>query len=709
VAKPKTKELLLEIGGSGTNKYSGYISEDYNPELTFPNSIQKFDIMRKGDGTASAVLKASKAPILGAKWSVLPASEEKKDIEIADFVEYVFFEKLVWADFLNNALLFFDFGFSLSEKIFEIENGKIIYKKLAPRLPKSVQKWQMSNGEAGIMQYADNGTGWKIIDIPQWKIFHLANDQEGDNYEGVSLLRGAYKHWYFKENFYKIQAIGAERSGTGIPKATFPESKTPTDEEMQETITTLQNLRGNEDAYIVETGGIEFSFATVGGNSTFDFEPGILHHDRQIEKSVLVQFLSIGVTKGGNAQNEGQQSLAYLSAQAVAEYISDKVNRELVKEIVDLNFPNVQWYPKITVGEIGPDKLGDLSVILQRIAQAGLITPDQQTENTIRKMLKFPEKQEEVSVPVIPPKEVKEESKAMIDLCGHAHTSEELAQRKAQKFAEDKVDWKKLEKFFDAQETSVQKILEKHGKGIQDKVAEYLEERVATGSSLTMPTSLLAIEISEMQSDIEKAYITAYEFGKTEGAREMAKARITTPDADRQFIADHSYTLASKYAEDMKNEACLSVQNSVRSGIVGAVAIAKKAMIEKSIKQIESLVPILVTGGVNQGIGTVYQNFQEEIWGWEYVAVLDSRTSPLCLSLDGRVSRNAGDLPKPPCHFRCRSRLVAILRDEKDKPEETGVPEEIKSLYKGQPFPYKSPEKAIPVSPDSPAAKIMKP
>lgn len=60
-----------------------------------------------------------------------------------------------------------------------------------------------------------------------------------------------------------------------------------------------------------------------------------------------------------------------------------------------------------------------------------------------------------------------------------------------------------------------------------------------------------------------------------------------------------------------------------------------------------------------------YKDFDDVITGWESVSVLDSRTSLLCASLDGRMYYkkkgypNYTDIPnRPPRHFRCRSRLV---------------------------------------------------
>jgi hypothetical protein len=46
------------------------ITEDYNSDLQFPQSITIFDEMRKSDATTGAVLRAIKTPLTSAKWQI---------------------------------------------------------------------------------------------------------------------------------------------------------------------------------------------------------------------------------------------------------------------------------------------------------------------------------------------------------------------------------------------------------------------------------------------------------------------------------------------------------------------------------------------------------------------------------------------------------------------------------------------------------------
>lgn len=53
---------------------------------------------------------------------------------------------------------------------------------------------------------------------------------------------------------------------------------------------------------------------------------------------------------------------------------------------------------------------------------------------------------------------------------------------------------------------------------------------------------------------------------------------------------------------------------------------------------------------------------------YRWVSVLDSRTTPICRSLDGRVFE-FGKGPRPPAHPGCRSTIMAVAKDETDEPK----------------------------------------
>lgn len=67
----------------------------------------------------------------------------------------------------------------------------------------------------------------------------------------------------------------------------------------------------------------------------------------------------------------------------------------------------------------------------------------------------------------------------------------------------------------------------------------------------------------------------------------------------------------------------------------------------------------------NLGALTIYEQNQDVLSGWEWVATLDERTCPICGGLDGQVFRWGSRQAQPPSgsHPGCRCTIVPVLRD----------------------------------------------
>src|SRR5215210_6391716 len=347
-AKPAKVKKGLEVGDSGTPMFSGVITDEYNSKLSGTSGIRVYDEMRRSDGTVKAAIKVCELPIRSAKWYVEPASEEAADAEIADFVwkclsEY---QSITWNDLLRHALLSLPFGVMAFEKVYavrEIDGAtRIVWDKLAARLPRSIQKWAIADDKPGITQQRSNGA---TVEIPLEKLIVIVNEKEGDNWWGSSILRAAYKHWFMKNTMYKIDAIASERQGLGVPYVKLPENYTETDRSKAEEI--LKNLRANQQAFIIEPFDYTVGFKDMMAKSTRDLSPMIDHHNREIMKSVLAQFLELGATQGSGSRalSEDHSDMFLQSLETVAQGVADTINKDAIKELVDLNFNDVTTYP----------------------------------------------------------------------------------------------------------------------------------------------------------------------------------------------------------------------------------------------------------------------------------------------------------------------------------------------------------------------------
>src|SRR4051794_4637424 len=187
--KPAKVKKGLEIGDSGTPMFSGVINDEYNSKLAGTQGITVYDEMRRSDGTVKAAIKVCELPIRSAKWYMEPASEDTADAEIADFVWKCFseYQSITFNDLMRHALLSLPFGVVAFEKVYTIREvdgaTRIVWDKLAPRLPRSIQKWAIADDQPGITQIKGNGS---TAEIPLEKLIIIVNEKEGDNWWGSS-------------------------------------------------------------------------------------------------------------------------------------------------------------------------------------------------------------------------------------------------------------------------------------------------------------------------------------------------------------------------------------------------------------------------------------------------------------------------------------------------------------------------------------------
>lgn len=395
---PKTRGYGKELGQSGTLIYQGFIrAEDYNVNLTGKRAIAIYERMRRSDPTVRSTLKVVKLPAQTVQKKIEPASEDAFDIEVAKHVENELFHRNInFAHFQHEAFTFVDFGYSIFEPVYEITDfeGKprIGLKKLAFRKQKSLYAWQTKEGTDGITQQLDTTT----VSIPRDKLIIFTNDMEGDNYEGISILRYAYKAWDLKEKLEMVNAISLEKLGSGIPVIRKPAAPDATDESNARD--TVRNIRANEEAFIEMPDGWDVEMLDMKGATTKDLLPTIQHYERQIKLSVLAQFLDLGASgaAGSRSTSEDHSKLFMLSEEALVTNFDATVQEQLIKRLCDLNYTELpNGYPKLVSSRVNDDDVTALSEAVSKLTAAKHITPNFDTEQHFRKVAHLPELPEE--------------------------------------------------------------------------------------------------------------------------------------------------------------------------------------------------------------------------------------------------------------------------------------------------------------------------
>jgi hypothetical protein len=267
-------------------------------------------------------------------------------------------------------------------------------KKIAPRLQRTIYKWNLANdgGLQSVVQWAyRQDGGYNEVTIPVENLLVFVNEKEGANWLGKSALRPAYKHWFIKDQLYRIDAIAAERHGVGIPVVTMPEGTTDA-ENLGRAEDIVYSVRAHERGGIVEPFGWAFRIEGMGEGRAIDLMPVIQHHDRMIAVSVLAPQLALGENAQGSfAMHEGQDSFFMLAERAVAGHIADIHNRYLIPKWVRFNYAGVTRFPKLSFGAIETRGVETLLNALVPAVNAGILTADDRLEAWIRETAGLPE------------------------------------------------------------------------------------------------------------------------------------------------------------------------------------------------------------------------------------------------------------------------------------------------------------------------------
>jgi SPP1 gp7 family putative phage head morphogenesis protein len=93
-----------------------------------------------------------------------------------------------------------------------------------------------------------------------------------------------------------------------------------------------------------------------------------------------------------------------------------------------------------------------------------------------------------------------------------------------------------------------------------------------------------------------------------------------------------------------------------------AVDVRKGNVHKISMNQSKALVVTSITSVQAQADHAVYEANEKAIEGWQYVAVLDSRTTPICASRDGKIFPVGSRAMLPPAHYHCRSTTIPVFK-----------------------------------------------
>jgi len=413
---------MIEIGQTGLKQHGGIVREEFLRELIGTRGTKTYREMRDNDPVVGAILFAIDMLIRNVTWRVEPASEDQGHMDDAQFVtECMEDMSNTWEDTISEIMSLLPFGFSYHEVVYKkrggdsedpsqrsaYDDGRIGWRKLAPRAQETKTRWEIDDngGIQGMYQRISSG---QEVFIPIGRALLFRANTAKNNPEGRSILRSAYRPWYFKKQIEEIEGIGIERDLAGLPVAYVPAkimsaSATANDKAVFNAIKDIvRNIRRDEQEGVVFPGDTdesgnklyELELLSTGGSRQFDTSAIITRYDQRIAMTVLADFIMLGHEKVGSfALSSSKTDLFATAMGAWLKSIKAVFNRHAIPRLFRVNGMQTEEMPELNFGDIESVNLKELSEYIKNLTASGMeLFPDDALENILREHGDLPPK-----------------------------------------------------------------------------------------------------------------------------------------------------------------------------------------------------------------------------------------------------------------------------------------------------------------------------
>lgn len=407
------KPSFKQLGVTGLSRYGGYVYEEFLTELRWPYAAKVYTEMGDNDPVIGSILYLAEMLIRNVDWTVKAVSDSKEDKEAAEFLKSCLDDmETSWEDTICEVLSMLQYGFSFHEILYKVRrgplesgkykskhsDGRIGWKGLPIRAQSTIDDWVFSD-EGDILAVSQNAPPFfKDVKIPLTKGLLFRTRVRRDNPEGRSLLRNAYRPWYFKKRIEEIEGIGVERDLAGLPVLQAPEGMDlwNADDEVMVGLRAkaeelVRDIRRDSEEGILLPFGWDLKLLSTGSARQFDTNTIVNRYDNRIAITMLSDIILIGGDKSGSfALADVKKSLLASALEAQIKNIASTINKYAVPQLFQYNvFPGITAYPEITPGEVEVPDLREIALLLR--ATGVDITKDMELLNFLRKISSMPQ------------------------------------------------------------------------------------------------------------------------------------------------------------------------------------------------------------------------------------------------------------------------------------------------------------------------------
>jgi len=425
---PQRVGPMDELGVTGVKRVSGYVDEEFLPALRGRKAVRVYREMAANDSMVGAMLFSIDKLIREVEWKVVPATQDDEGVKAQEFLESCMEDMShSWDDFIGEVLSVLPYGWSWHEIVYKRrigpwekdpkkrskhEDGYIGWRKMPIRAQETLLRWSFdeSGGVRAMVQMAPPRYATTVIPIEKSLLFRTSIAK--GNPEGQSLLRTAYRAWYFKKRLEEFEAIGVERDLAGMPVGRVPadyltaKKGTPQAKTVDAFRKMVRGVRRDENEGLVlptqydpdtKQPLFDFELMSSGGTRQFDTNAIISRYEQRILMCVLADFILVGHQDTGSYSLHTDKTGIFRAAlNAITKAIADTLNRYAVPRLFAVNGWKLDQLPKFEPTNVDPPALDQLAGFISATAGAGMQWfPDPELEKYVREIARLPEMTEE--------------------------------------------------------------------------------------------------------------------------------------------------------------------------------------------------------------------------------------------------------------------------------------------------------------------------
>jgi SPP1 gp7 family putative phage head morphogenesis protein len=654
-----------------------------------------------------------------------------------------------WLEALTEILTFRYLGLSIFEPLWrevtDEEHGRLwVWSTLGWRSAKSLWQAFFANDKLYSIRQISYGDDYNYIDIPGNEVLVFTYNKTGNNIYGPPPTRRMYGPWIRKNNSLQVNAMGIENSARGVIDVSIPEDKILSPETSEYKASVNSFAQGVQPA-IFHPGGKDWELKVVDLKyDASNVHETIRMEDAAISKTTENEQAEMGLTEVGSKGMHGsKQAESDASVKVDARYICE-IMQTTIDDFVKFNFPPRRRKGKYKLNFTGIDSKAGLEEAQKDglLVTAGFLDPTNKLHRAyINKKYDIPggDEIEDGDVngdgPETPqdegdkgPAEKDKGSELATEESEHGDLIKQIIsdakagkERPVEDYAKEivaahhkknlkefnpkrklteyelKVNFSEIDASFtnlnDLYETQILKsfndfIIPQYKKALY---AALVNARNRHAAALTIELSKKG-KVKEIITDIiTRAVEGGYGSAKSEVKNKKKAAKQLTdkplPPGIYGWIKAQADLATSALYSELKKKADIAAVSAIDNGLANDAVIFEAGEILTDylgdLKNIAS--GIVVNKAYNEGRDAGFNQYADEIQGYQYSAILDDVTCPLCEALDGQTYKeddpNLGE--EPPLHNFCRCIIVPILKGE-ESPNWTGlVPKDTENTPEG--------------------------